>query len=149
MDHSHNGKGDANQCPFLNGANTTIAETSVTGWWPNTLNLDILHQHDSKSDPLEDGFDYVEEFSKGKDEEELQSRLNKLVDASFILFIICQLPQILKGILANIQGEQDSRQCIVSMMKWYCVTNVLSPSTATVKYITSLGLKNQCLHYNQ
>ena len=29
-------------------------------WWPNALNLDILHQHDTKTDPLGDGFDYRE-----------------------------------------------------------------------------------------
>ena len=33
-------------------------------WWPNALNLDILHQHDSKTDPMGPGFDYAEEFKK-------------------------------------------------------------------------------------
>jgi len=47
------------KCPVVHGA---ITETgvSVTDWWPKTLNLDILHQHDSKVDPLK-GFDYREE----------------------------------------------------------------------------------------
>ncbi len=46
----------AGKCPFSHGAQTTQA-TSVTAWWPNALNLDILHQHDTKTNPLA-GFDY-------------------------------------------------------------------------------------------
>tara|TARA_R110000824_G_scaffold390760_2_gene587351 strand:+ start:12894 stop:15026 length:2133 start_codon:yes stop_codon:yes gene_type:complete len=42
----------------------TKTETSNTDWWPNTLNLDILHQHDSKTDPMGSGFDYREEVKK-------------------------------------------------------------------------------------
>jgi catalase-peroxidase len=52
----------AGQCPVMHGANTT-ANTS-TDWWPNALNLDILHQHDSKTNPLRAGFDYREELRK-------------------------------------------------------------------------------------
>ena len=44
------------QCPVIHGA-VTNRETAVTDWWPKTLNLDILHQHDTKSNPLGD-FDY-------------------------------------------------------------------------------------------
>jgi catalase-peroxidase len=47
------------KCPVMHGAVTT-AETPVTAWWPKTLNLDILHQHDSKTDPMGEGFDYRE-----------------------------------------------------------------------------------------
>jgi catalase-peroxidase len=46
------------QCPVIHGA-VTNRETAVTDWWPKTLNLDILHQHDTKSNPLGD-FDYRE-----------------------------------------------------------------------------------------
>jgi catalase-peroxidase len=46
------------KCPVMHGALTT-AETEVTHWWPKTLNLDILHQHDTKVNPLW-GFDYRE-----------------------------------------------------------------------------------------
>ena len=52
------------KCPVMHGAaatNSSENSTSVRDWWPNNLNLNILHQHDSKSDPLEDGFNYVEE----------------------------------------------------------------------------------------
>ena len=47
------------KCPVMHGA---ITETgaSVTGWWPKTLNLDILHQQDRKTDPMDEGFDYRE-----------------------------------------------------------------------------------------
>ena len=48
----------AGQCPIMHGGNTSAAQSN-TAWWPNTLNLDILHQHDSKSNPLP-GFDYRE-----------------------------------------------------------------------------------------
>jgi len=39
------------QCPVMHGANTQGAQ-SVTAWWPNALNLDILHQHDTKTNPI-------------------------------------------------------------------------------------------------
>jgi len=61
MDHSNNG--DASKCSFMQGALTTT-EKSVTDWWPNTLNLDILHQQDSKTNPLGEDFDYQEELKK-------------------------------------------------------------------------------------
>lgn len=45
------------KCPVMHGG-ITAAGTTVTNWWPNALNLDILHQHDSKTDPLGRDFDY-------------------------------------------------------------------------------------------
>ena len=53
---------DAGKCPVMHGGLTT-SHTSVTAWWPKTLNLDILHQHDTKSNPLK-GFNYREEVKK-------------------------------------------------------------------------------------
>ncbi|MBK5930400.1 catalase/peroxidase HPI [Halochromatium salexigens] len=47
------------QCPVMHGANTT-AGTSNMDWWPKALNLDILHQHDRKTDPMGEAFDYRE-----------------------------------------------------------------------------------------
>ncbi|MGH1405286.1 MAG: catalase/peroxidase HPI [Rhodomicrobiaceae bacterium] len=44
-------------CPVMHGGNTG-ADNSVTKWWPDALNLDILHQHDSKTDPMDANFDY-------------------------------------------------------------------------------------------
>ena len=51
------------KCPVMHGANTAAA-TSNTDWWPNTLNLDILHQHDAKTNPMGEDFDYREEVKK-------------------------------------------------------------------------------------
>jgi catalase-peroxidase len=45
--------------PVTHGANTAASVSNVD-WWPNALNLDILHQHDTKTDPMDPGFDYRE-----------------------------------------------------------------------------------------
>ena len=47
------------KCPVMHGGNTSMS-TSPAAWWPNALNLDILHQHDARSNPLDPGFDYRE-----------------------------------------------------------------------------------------
>lgn len=53
----------AGKCPVMHGGNTATGNTNIN-WWPNALNLDILHQHDSKTNPLGEGFNYAEEFKK-------------------------------------------------------------------------------------
>lgn len=53
----------AGQCPVMHGGNTSSSQSSMA-WWPNALNLDILHQHDSKTNPLGHGFDYREAVKK-------------------------------------------------------------------------------------
>ncbi len=58
MDQSKKGK-----CPVMHGANTETSR-SVTKWWPKSLKLEILHQHDRKSNPLDEDFNYAEEFKK-------------------------------------------------------------------------------------
>jgi catalase-peroxidase len=53
------------KCPVMHGGNTTASDASAAqNWWPNALNLDILHQHDTKTNPLGEDFDYAEEFKK-------------------------------------------------------------------------------------
>ncbi len=47
---------DGGKCPVMHGANSTTGATNMD-WWPKALNLDILHQHDSKTNPLA-GFSY-------------------------------------------------------------------------------------------
>ncbi len=47
------------QCPVMHGGNTSTGKSNMA-WWPNALNLDILHQHDSKTNPMDAGFDYRE-----------------------------------------------------------------------------------------
>ena len=51
------------KCPVMHGAITSV-ETSNMDWWPKSLNLDILHQHDSKTNPLSKDFDYRAELKK-------------------------------------------------------------------------------------
>ncbi|MEO1486188.1 MAG: catalase/peroxidase HPI [Bacteroidota bacterium] len=64
MDHMHNGAGDASQCPFLNGDLKQAAGGGTTNrdWWPNALNLNILRQHSNMADPMDEDFNYAEEF---------------------------------------------------------------------------------------
>lgn len=62
-----NGKGTTTGgCPVMHGSNTNLrgAGTRNEDWWPNQLNLKILHQNDKKSNPLGEGFNYAEEFKK-------------------------------------------------------------------------------------
>ena len=60
---SENSTNTAGKCPVMHGGNTA-SKDSVMAWWPKALNLDILHQHDSKTNPLGAGFDYREELKK-------------------------------------------------------------------------------------
>lgn len=75
MDNQKKGK-----CPVMHGANTDT-NSSVMSWWPNALNLDILHQHDTKTNPMGSGFCYREEFEK-LDLEAVKSDLRKLMTDS-------------------------------------------------------------------
>jgi catalase-peroxidase len=68
------------KCPVMHGANTET-NSSVMSWWPNALNLDILHQHDTKTNPLGDSFNYQEEFKK-LDLEAVKNDLKKLMTES-------------------------------------------------------------------
>ncbi|MCM2309971.1 MAG: catalase/peroxidase HPI [Steroidobacteraceae bacterium] len=54
------------KCPFatMQGARTRAGAQSNGDWWPNRLNVGILHQHSAKSNPLGEQFDYAEEFKK-------------------------------------------------------------------------------------
>jgi len=49
------------KCPF-SGANTSMSDRSNKDWWPNQLNLKILHQNPPSADPMGEEFDYAEEF---------------------------------------------------------------------------------------
>lgn len=50
------------QCPVMHGA-ATNQQMAELDWWPKALNLDILHQHDNKTDPMNDGFSYADAFN--------------------------------------------------------------------------------------
>ncbi len=51
------------KCPVMHGSMTAMG-TSVMSWWPNALNLDILHQHDTKTNPMGKDFSYHDEVRK-------------------------------------------------------------------------------------
>ncbi|MFK7049092.1 Catalase-peroxidase [Flavobacterium columnare] len=75
MNNSKEGK-----CPFHHGANTE-SQNSVINKWPNALNLDILNQHDRKTNPFDKDFNYAEEFKK-LDLEALKEDLKKMMTES-------------------------------------------------------------------
>jgi catalase-peroxidase len=52
-----------NKCPVMHGGATESSMSNME-WWPKALNLDILHQHDSKTNPMGAGFNYQEEVKK-------------------------------------------------------------------------------------
>jgi catalase-peroxidase len=58
-----NNNATSGKCPVMHGANTKV-ETNNMEWWPKSLNLDILHQHDSKTNPMGEKFNYREEVKK-------------------------------------------------------------------------------------
>ena len=70
----------AGKCPVMHGGMTSTGST-VMDWWPNALNLDILHQHDKKTNPLGDNFNYREEL-KTLDVEALKNDLKSLMTDS-------------------------------------------------------------------
>ena len=72
--------GNSGKCPVMHGANTG-SDQSVMSWWPKALNLDILHQHDKKTNPLGEEFNYAEEFKK-LDLEAVKTDLKKLMTES-------------------------------------------------------------------
>jgi catalase-peroxidase len=80
----HSKKGDSsmsnNKCPVMHGAATETSMSSVA-WWPKALNLDILHQHDSKTNPMGVDFDYREAV-KSLDVAELKKDMRALMTDS-------------------------------------------------------------------
>ncbi|MBE3658514.1 catalase/peroxidase HPI [Vibrio navarrensis] len=76
----HNKAGSSGQCPVMHGG-AASAGISNMDWWPKALNLDILHQHDSKTNPLGADFNYREELKK-LDVEALKRDLKALMTNS-------------------------------------------------------------------
>lgn len=74
---------NASQCPFSHGSVTshTSKRTTNKDWWPNQLNLSILHQHDRKTNPHDEEFHYAQEFQK-LDYQALKEDLRKLMTSS-------------------------------------------------------------------
>ena len=71
------------KCPVSHGSNSqhSLGSMSNNQWWPDQLNLTILHQHDHKSDPMDKNFDYREEFKK-LDYDALKKDLNDVMTDS-------------------------------------------------------------------
>ncbi|WP_272977489.1 catalase/peroxidase HPI, partial [Idiomarina baltica] len=68
------------KCPVMHGSMTNTGKTN-THWWPNSLKLEILRQHDTKANPMDAGFNYAEEFKK-INLEELKEDVKKLMTDS-------------------------------------------------------------------
>ena len=68
------------KCPVMHGGNTSM-DKPVTKWWPNALNLDILHQHDSKTNPMDSDFSYREAV-KNLDHDAVKRDLGKVMTDS-------------------------------------------------------------------
>ncbi|MEF8700842.1 MAG: catalase/peroxidase HPI [Candidatus Accumulibacter sp. UW20] len=68
------------KCPVMHGG-ATSASMSSSEWWPRALNLDILHQHDTKTNPMGEGFSYRDEVQK-LDVEALKKDLKALMTES-------------------------------------------------------------------
>ncbi|MGR6425300.1 catalase/peroxidase HPI [Aeromonas veronii] len=77
---SNNSDSSAGKCPVMHGGTTSV-ETSRMEWWPKSLNLDILHQHDTKTNPLGAGFNYREAL-KGLDMAALKQDVTALMTDS-------------------------------------------------------------------
>ena len=73
-------RGSGGKCPVMHGSLTALG-TTVMDWWPNALNLDILHQHDLKTNPMGPDFDYHEEL-KTLDVDALKDDLRQLMNDS-------------------------------------------------------------------
>ncbi len=74
-------QGSTGQCPVMHGANSNASHANMAqAWWPESLNLDILHQHDTKTNPLH-GFNYREEVKK-LDVKALKKDLTELMTSS-------------------------------------------------------------------
>ena len=71
------------KCPVMHGSLSSNSSTGTSNqdWWPNQLNLSILHQHDKKTNPMDEGFNYSEEF-KSLDFDSLKKDLNDLMTDS-------------------------------------------------------------------
>ncbi len=71
------------KCPVMHGttAHKAGGSTANQHWWPNRLNLDILHANPPAADPMGEGFDYASEFAK-LDLEALKKDLTTLMTTS-------------------------------------------------------------------
>ncbi|MGP4078230.1 catalase/peroxidase HPI [Halobacillus sp. K22] len=88
MDKNEMNNNQPDKCPVMHGkteeenaVTTTKVGTTNKDWWPNQLNLHILNQHDKKTNPMGEDFDYAEEFKK-LDYDALKQDLEELMTTS-------------------------------------------------------------------
>lgn len=70
----------SSKCPVMHGGNTSVGD-GVMAWWPDALNLDILHQYDRKTNPFAESFSYLEALKK-LDVEALKKDMHSLLTES-------------------------------------------------------------------
>ena len=73
----HGNSNGTGKCPVMHGG-TTTQENSPTKWWPKSLNLDILHQHDTKTNPYGNEYNYKESV-KSLDFKSLEKDMHSLM----------------------------------------------------------------------
>lgn len=78
--HGFNTNGNG-RCPVIHGSATEAEKTFSQEMWPKSLNLDILHQHDTKTNPFDEDFNYTDEFNK-LDYEAVKADLRELMTDS-------------------------------------------------------------------
>lgn len=90
MEHhsSNHGSQEGGKCPFHHGASAPAPARHAAGggtrnqdWWPNQLRLNILRQHSTLSNPMDEGFNYAEEF-KSLDLSEVKKEIVELMTTS-------------------------------------------------------------------
>ena len=74
-------KNGSGKCPVAHGAMSKNNQSTTEEWWPKNLKLDILHQHDTKTNPMDSGFNYKEEVKKLDFKEIKKDLLNLMTDS--------------------------------------------------------------------
>jgi catalase-peroxidase len=74
-------KNGSGKCPVAHGAMSKNSQSTTEEWWPKNLKLDILHQHDTKTNPMDSGFNYKEEVKKLDFAEIKKDLLNLMTDS--------------------------------------------------------------------
>ena len=81
-------KNGSGKCPVAHGAMSKNSQSTTEEWWPKNLKLDILHQHDTKTNPMDSEFNYKEEVKK-LDFKEIKKDLLNLNKNSYKCFNKC------------------------------------------------------------
>ena len=92
------------KCPALGGPHrhTAVGTMSNQHWWPNQLNLKILHQNSPLSDPMGEDFNYAEEFDESR-ELTLDESVQSLVESVLSWHGVTQLSDDLSVLAVEVQ----------------------------------------------